>query len=273
MNPLGDIEVETGVKISCYGDIHSSPRAVMVWVHGMGEHAGRYHGLSSFFYKKGFSFFAFDLRGHGRSSGRRGHADRMSQLTRDLNQVLEKVFSETPEGVPVWLAGHSMGGNLVANYILEYGNAGLSGALLSAPYFKLSFQPPFWKKMLAALADHIAPSLVQPTGLNVLALARDYEVVREYTKDPYVHDKISVAMYRLLYNGGRNIISQKHEWPSQFPTWIFHGNEDAITCAKTSEMWASQMAGSVYVSVPMGFHEWFRDNGNMRFFEEWIHQF
>jgi acylglycerol lipase len=65
-----------------------APRAVVLTVHGLGEHKGRYQELASIFVEKQIAVFSFDHRGHGQSDGRRGHARSIDQLVEDLEQVL-----------------------------------------------------------------------------------------------------------------------------------------------------------------------------------------
>jgi alpha-beta hydrolase superfamily lysophospholipase len=48
-------------------------RGGILIVHGVGEHSGRYQRLTQDLTAKGMSIFSYDQRGHGQSSGKRGH--------------------------------------------------------------------------------------------------------------------------------------------------------------------------------------------------------
>src|SRR3972149_3393256 len=107
------------------------PRAALVFVHGIGEHCGRYGYLSAGLVKAGFAVFGYDHRGHGRSDGARGHIHSWEDYRDDLRAALRQVASLLA-GVPAFLYGHSMGSLVVLDYLMESpeegGGAGISGA-------------------------------------------------------------------------------------------------------------------------------------------------
>ena len=108
-----------------------APRAVLVFVHGIVEHAGRYADFAKRLNDKGLSVCAYDLRGHGRSEGPRVHVGSFSEHVEDLGRFIASVRDEFPS-LPLFLMGHSMGGAIVTRWTIE-NDPELNGLILSAP--------------------------------------------------------------------------------------------------------------------------------------------
>ncbi|MCB9233075.1 MAG: lysophospholipase [Bacteroidia bacterium] len=198
---------------------------VIALVHGMGEHIWRYAHVAAYFVEKGWAVLGFDHRGHGKSGGPRGHTPSYDCLLDDVKQLLEIIAGKFP-GAPVILYGHSMGGNVVTNFILHR-NPDLAGAIISAPWLRLAFEPPKFKVFLGRLMNGIFPGLTQSSELDTSALSRDKKVVEAYIKDPLVHDKISARMFVSCYEAGLNALEKAHE--PAFPILLIHGTQDKLT--------------------------------------------
>jgi pimeloyl-ACP methyl ester carboxylesterase len=118
---MREIQLDTADGLKLYGWIRQpteQPKGMIAHVHGMGEHSRRYDHLTGYWEVHGYAAAGFDLRGHGRSGGQRGHTPSYDALMDDVENFLGRVANECP-GVPVTLYGHSMGGNLVLNYVLR----------------------------------------------------------------------------------------------------------------------------------------------------------
>lgn len=116
-------------------------KGVIVLVHGFGEHSGRYmDGVIPMLLKESMAVVVYDNFGHGKSGGKRGHCPSYEALLALLGEILEKANSFFPN-VPMFLYGHSMGGNLVLNYALR-NKTNLNGVIATSPYLRLAFQPP-----------------------------------------------------------------------------------------------------------------------------------
>jgi len=176
-------------------------RAVICLVHGMGEHSGRYTHVADQLTQAGYSLIAFDLRGHGQSQGPRGHTPSYETLLNDINSLLNEANKNFPE-LPSFLYGHSLGGNLVLNYVLRC-QAQLKGVIVTDPWLRLAFEPPRFKIILAQITNYIWPSFSQKNGLDTKVLSHDPEVVHVYENDPLVHDYISTRMFISIYQAGR----------------------------------------------------------------------
>lgn len=162
----------------------AAPRAVVVIVHGLAEHSGRYGGVADLLVPRGYGVIGYDHPGHGRTAGRRACFRRFGDLTETLAMVLGQVRTEQP-GTPIFLLGHSMGG-LIAAARLADGEAGLAGAVLSAPSLMPPGPVPRVKGSVLKLCSALAPGL-RVTRLDAETISRDPAVVSAYRADPLVY--------------------------------------------------------------------------------------
>ncbi len=166
------------------------PRAAVAVVHGLGEHSGRYASVVDHLVPRGFAVHGFDLRGHGRSPGQRGHVDSWSQYRDDVDAFLRTIRGEGG-GLPLFLLGHSMGGLIVLDYVLRRPDA-VAGAVASAPGLEPVGVASPAKVALARLLSRLWPRFSLDVGLDVTAVSRDPEVVSAYENDPLRHCRGSV---------------------------------------------------------------------------------
>src|SRR4051794_30481014 len=88
------------------------PRAVLVNLHGLGDHSSLYPSIAAHFPSRGIAVYAYDMRGNGRSPGQRAYVGRWEEYPTDLHAFLSKVRGM--EGMlPVFLLGNSLGGLVV----------------------------------------------------------------------------------------------------------------------------------------------------------------
>ncbi|AAB89497.1 MULTISPECIES: alpha/beta hydrolase [Archaeoglobus] len=225
-----------------------SPRAVICLVHGLGEHSGRYEHVARFFNENGISFAAFDLRGHGRSEGKRGHAE-YQQLMDDITLFLQSLDYDCPK----ILYGHSMGGNLALNYILRY-DPDIAGGIISAPFLALPKELPKHLFFILKLLNVVAPSIQLSNGIDPNLISRDREVVEAYVSDPLVHDKISPRFILQSLEAGKWALENADRLRK--PILLIHGTADQITSYRASQEFAKR-AGELckFVSYEGFYHE------------------
>jgi alpha-beta hydrolase superfamily lysophospholipase len=229
------------------------PKAIIAIVHGHGEHKMRYQHVGEHFAHHGYSAFAFDLRGHGESAGKTGHSPTHDQLIDDVEQFLIKIRN-TNNDIPIIIYGHSMGGNIVANYLLKRKTSELKGAIITSSLFKLGFEPPKWKVTLGNMMTNIWPSLTQPTDLDTKQISTDEREVEKYKEDPLVHGKMSAALFTGLFENGLWAIDHASEL--SVPTLLTHGTDDQITSPKGSEEFAAHAGEIVTLKLWEGmYHE------------------
>ncbi|WP_127569665.1 alpha/beta hydrolase [Paenibacillus xylaniclasticus] len=233
------------------------PLGVVCVVHGMGEHKGRQEAIIRPLRDARFVVFHYDQRGHGQSEGRRGHALKLSDLTRDLEAITAEAARRYPS-LPLFVYGHSMGGNVVINYALRH-KPRLAGVVLTSPWLRLSFQPPVWKVKLARTVGRLWPTFSQSTGLKPDALYRPGNPYAAPPRDELSHGRITASMFTSVVDGGEWAIAHSYEWKA--PLLIVHGTADRITSFEASR----QLANNAYrdrctfIAVEGGYHELHHD--------------
>lgn len=135
----------------------SEAKAVIIMVHGIGEHIGRYSNWAEEFKKGNIAFMGVDLPGHGLSRGRRGHIRDYLLLDEIIDTMINECRKFFP-GIPAFLYGHSLGGGIVLNYLLNNDPA-VKGAIVTSPWLKLTFEPSKAKVMLAGILKNFCPDL------------------------------------------------------------------------------------------------------------------
>ena len=160
------------------------PRAVLLIVHGLAEHCGRYGNVVDHFVLLGYAVYGIDHLGHGKSDGTRVYVKRFDDYTNTLKAYFDKVRGSQPDK-PIFLVGHSMGGLIGAVYLLDH-QAELAGAVLSGPAVKIpSDVTPatiFVGKILSALIPKFGLLALDANGVS-----RDPAVVQAYVSDSLVH--------------------------------------------------------------------------------------
>jgi alpha-beta hydrolase superfamily lysophospholipase len=227
-------------------------KAVICLVHGFGEHSSRYVHVAQMFTDNGFAVITYDHRGHGRSGGQKGHFASYDEFMNDVDILLKQADANFP-GLPKILYGHSMGGNVVANFAIKRKPL-VKGIILSSPFLKPAFTPPAIKLAVGRFMRNVIPSFSLPSGVDASAISRDKEVVEKYKNDPLVFDLISSKMGIELIEFGEEAV--KNASQLSIPTLLFHGSGDQLTSFEKSKEFAKN-AGSIVT-----FHE----------FEGWYHE-
>ncbi len=185
----------------CYAWLPPEPERVLILVHGYAEHAGRYEEMAMHFAAHRFAVHAYDQAGHGRTPGPRGHVDRFERLLDELAAFVERVRAEHP-GLPIVLAGHSMGGLVTAATAAfrrpDVDRIVLSGALLDLDTKGAADRS--LRLVAARVLSFLAPRLGLSTGLDAAGLSRDPEVVRRYLADPLIKDRMSARFAAGLFS-------------------------------------------------------------------------
>lgn len=208
------------------------PRAILLVVHGMAEHSGRYTNLVNYFVPRGYAVYGFDHQGHGKSEGLRGYVERFSDYLNDLETFFDIVRGEHAD-TGIFLVGHSMGGTIATAYTIHHQHK-LAGLLLSGAGLKVDT---YVSPVLIALAP-IGSRLTPKMGTIVLdasALSRDQAVVDAFRNDPLVYQgKIRARL-------GTELLKAAQELPRQMP-WIslpiliMHGTADRLSDPAGSQM-------------------------------------
>ena len=198
---------------------NGEPRAVVVLVHALAEHSGRYERTGSIFSDAGFHVRAFDLIGAGGSGGARWDIDDWSRY---LDQIQRHMTWATDQGVPVILMGHSLGGNLALGYALSP-RVKPELLVLTAP---AADGGAAWQKAVAPVAARLVPKLALPNALKGHQLSRDPTVGEAYFADPLVHTRSTTRLGAALFASMDGLRRNWHRL--NVPTLVLHGDADTI---------------------------------------------
>lgn len=207
------------------------PRAVVALVHGISEHSGRYAAVVDGLTNAGFAVCAFDLRGHGKSAGQRGHIDRWSQYRGDVTAYLEQVRARYP-GLPVFIYGHSLGALIVTEYVLYY-PSGLDGMIVSGIPLRPSGVAKKPLVLLARSLSHFWPRFSVSLGVDGTRLTRDPAMVKAYDEDPLVHHTATARWGTETLDAIERVKSRMSE--IRLPILILHGEDDPVNAVQGSK--------------------------------------
>jgi alpha-beta hydrolase superfamily lysophospholipase len=217
----------------------ATSRAVVCLVHGLGEHAGRYAHVAQVLAEAGCALLAFDLRGHGRTPGPRGHAPSYDVIMGDIGVLLDQAKQRFP-GAARFLYGHSMGGSLVLNYGLRRWPS-VAGVVATSPGLQPTQPIPRATLAFGRVMGRVWPSFRMSNGLDCTGLSRDADVVRCYRKDPLVHDRISARLGLDLLETGAWAIAHAGEF--RLPLLLAHGTADSLTAIEDTRQFAAKVLG------------------------------
>jgi alpha-beta hydrolase superfamily lysophospholipase len=208
-------------------------KGVVALVHGLGEHIGRYDHVAEAFGKAGYAMVGFDQRGHGKSDGVRGY-ESYDKAMEDITRNIQNARDRYP-GVPVFLYGHSLGGNLVLYYTLTQ-KPELKGVIATSP--GLATAEPLAPALLLVtkLLYRLAPSAKIKNGLDLAGLSHDPQVAEKYVADPLVHPFISPRLALDMLNAGNYCVEHASEFP--LPLLLMQGTADRLVSPKRTKDFA-----------------------------------
>lgn len=241
---------KTGLSVYGQSWLVENPKAVVGIIHGMGEHAGRYNYMIDALNAANISVVGYDQMGHGKTEGKRGHVSNYDLLLGCVGELTSKMVELVP-AKPTFLLGHSMGGNVLLNYLLRR-NPKINGAIVSAPWLKLAFDPPAIQVKLAQWVSGVFPGLVQSSKLDVNSISKDPKEVQRYVDDSLVHDKISTGFFVGVYEAGEWALEHASELKT--PILLYHGTADKLTSHDASKQFCEKASGDVTFKSLEGFY-------------------
>jgi alpha-beta hydrolase superfamily lysophospholipase len=209
-------------------------RGVVILVHGLGEHAGRYDHVARRLNSWGFAVRGYDQYGHGESDGMRGGLPVRPRLLDDLSDVIESTRARMDAGLPMVVLGHSMGG-LVASCLVALRDVRIEGLVLSSPALDPGLSA--FQKLLLAMVPRIAPNLTLGNGLDPDLISHDPDVVAAYKADPMVHDRISGRLARFIADTGPLVLEHAAGW--RVPTLLMWAGEDKLVNPRGARAFAA----------------------------------
>lgn len=247
-----------------------APRAIMLLLHGLGEHSSRYKYWVQQFVDRRLAVMTFDWRGHGFSQGRAGYAASYELLLSDLNIFFKHSEALFPE-IPKIFYAISMGGNLLANYLIRH-KPDITGAIIASAWLQLSKPPSAIVRLMAGFCASFCPKLSINTKMRSDQMARNTANLKKQYHDPLLFQGISVRLFRLLYTNGIQAI--KRASAITCPLLIMHGTNDPLTSPQGSKTLAGQLGHLADLQLFEGFrHSLHRDENKQEVFNyilQWV---
>lgn len=205
----------------------TAARSAILLVHGIGEHSGRYDHVGRFLADRGHDVVAIDNRGHGQTGGRRGYVEHFGQF---LDDVEDRLAERRELGVPVVLFGHSLGGLICANYVVD-GRPAPDLLILSSP--AISANVPTWQSVMAPILSRVAPKVFIKSDFDPAALSADVELQQAYLDDPLrvggVTARLGDEIFKAMEATGAGLTA------IDMPTYVLHGAEDQVVPQSASQ--------------------------------------
>ena len=219
-------------------------RGVVVLVHGLGEHAGRYEHVALQLNQWGFAVRSYDQCGHGESGGARGSLPTDTRLLDDLADIVDSTRARLGHSTPLILLGHSMGG-LVAARFVSLGLRSVDGLILSSPALDAGLSA--FQKFLINVLPRISPNLRVGNGLKPQFISHDPAVVTAYRADPLVHDRISARLAQFIAQAGPATVALAPRW--KVPTLLMYAGDDHLLNPQGSRNFAAAAPADVVKAV------------------------
>ncbi|MEP6791358.1 MAG: lysophospholipase [Ramlibacter sp.] len=218
-------------------------RGVVILVHGLGEHAGRYDAVARRLNSWGFAVRGYDQYGHGESGGVRGALPDDSRLLEDLADVVDSTRLRMNAGLPLILLGHSMGGLVVARFA-ALSKRNVEGIVLSSPALDAGLSG--FQRLLLAILPRLLPNMPVRNGVDAGFISHDPKVVAAYRKDPLVHGRITPRLAKFIADSGPACVAAAAGW--KIPTLLMYAGDDRLVNPAGSRAFAAAAPAHVVTS-------------------------
>lgn len=247
-------------------------RGVVVIVHGLGEHAGRYEHVARRLNQWGFAVRGYDQCGHGESGGTRGGLPTDTRLLDDLADIVDSTRARMAKGTPLILLGHSLGGLVVARFVALAIRA-VDAVVLSSPALDAGLSG--FQKLLVAVLPRIVPDLRVGNGLKPQFISHDPAVVAAYRADRLVHDRISARLALFIATAGPSTVALAGQW--KVPTLLLYAGDDRLVNPQGSRAFAAAAPARWVRAVCFDrlYHEIFNESDSSPVFDtlkSWLDQ-
>ena len=247
-------------------------RGVVIVVHGLGEHAGRYDHVARHLNAWGYAVRGYDPCGHGESGGAPGSLPTDTRLLDDLADIVDSTRARMQPKCPLILLGHSMGGLVVGRFV-SLAIRPVDGLIMSSPALDAGMNP--FQKFLVAVLPKIAPDLRVGNGVKPQFISHDPAVVAAYKGDRLVHDRISARLARFIATAGPLTLAAAPQW--KVPTLLMYAGDDHLLNPQGSRDFAAAAPKEWLTSVCFDklYHEIFNELDATAVFatlQQWLQQ-
>lgn len=289
MRPMRSLSVETQDGMNLFVSVFSKPdrsaslsgRHLFV-IHGLGEYGGRYSRLLEDFPSEFDSVYCIDLRGHGRSTGLRGHADSFDCFVDDVlcaHQACKADAERVQKSANIqeshWtLLAHSMGSLVALRLLTRDPKIPFDQVVLSAPFLGVALEVPAWKLKLGKFLKHTLSSLQLSNEVNPSYLSHDPQVVAAYVADRLVHDKCTPKLYFEILD----TLKKVHEFkgPLPCPCLFLLAGDDHLVSSPAAKQFYQKLADEQkgIIEYPGFYHELLNELERSRVvadIKNWLH--
>jgi alpha-beta hydrolase superfamily lysophospholipase len=235
------------------------PCALLILIHGLAEHSGRYEHLVKFYNKNNFAIVSMDLRGHGNSAGPHVFIATSEAIFQDMDLLIKEAKKRYPM-CPAILYGHSMGGSLVLSYTLcrfpnKTDKCPYQAVIATSPWIRLTrlLQPPRPVLSFIRVVCRIRPSLNVPLRFDPHTITRDEDIIASYGEDGNIRRSATLSLARTI--GGIAMKLDRSKSPFHISVLIEHGDADAITSHNASSRFCERRDNVDFKSWPNCYHE------------------
>ena len=214
-------------------------RGQLLILHGMGEHGGRYREVAEALGGAGLEIYVPDLRGFGRSGGKRGCLRHFREYFYDLDALL-RVMRQRAAGLPFFILAHSFGGLVAVSWLAEEGKRDAKGLVLTSPNFGISIPIPLWRRLLAVPVSIVAPDATQDNRVDRRFLTHDTAIFEQHKMDRFNHHRISARLYREM----KHQFDRKREIAGRLklPVLLLQAGDDRLVSQEDSARFFEALA-------------------------------
>ena len=221
--------------------IPEHPRSLVIFLHDLGDHIGRFGEFVKMLTREGHAVGLFDQRGHGRSEGKRGHIGKMGDLVADLTHFAEFSLAAVPEGTPLFIVAQGTGALPLFNFLLLHalpvaGVVALSASIAPSPYIAS------WKAKLTKHLIPLWPEFALSREFHFEELTDDPAELTELENDHLFHSRITLGSLAELKRGHELIMAMPQR--IYLPTLLLAGSDDSLCDPEGTKRFASRLATS-----------------------------
>ena len=270
MLPIGEVTGVGNVRLHWQGWLPKGRvTGVVLLCHGAIEYSGRYTNVVNTLAPDGWAVYGVDHRGHGRSDGERVHVDRFSDWVADFD-VFKREVAVRHRDVPVFVLGHSLGGQIALAYALGH-QQDLRGLVLSAPYLAASVP------QIVQLAGKVAAPFLRMKRVELVdfrKISKDPSVVTDYQEDDLVYDGHPTLKMAVIVASQFDPLIERSR-SLRIPVLIQHGTDDVIAKPDGSQRLAKACGSpdTTFRLYPGLWHEIYNEperQGPLNDLREWL---
>ncbi len=224
-------------------------KAVVCFVHELGGHSGRFERFAKMFIKNDIAVSAYDIRGNGKSEGKRGFSPSYNTLLKDL-EIFYRATKTTFKNIPVIFMGHGLGGNLVINFVIRK-KPKIAGIISTSPWLKLDNNPIGLNFQLGKILHYIIPWYSFRSGHSEIEMSDKKHSLIDLNSDVLLHNRTSYKLYNEAHKNG--LWALKNIYKINIPFLLLYGKEDRFTSSKACEEYVNNTSEKTRLIIFEGF--------------------